>query len=199
MLRIISIFIFLVLVFWLIQRFQSNHISLANSKNWLILQINNKFRNIKNSVYFVAIVCVAVLAITGFIPFLILGKPLSGFTLLLHVTVSPVFAVCMVVLTLNWAHRHRFTTENWQWIKLFVMNRKTAQNDIPGKNDFLKKLFFWLIVFFSLTVISIVLSMYPVFGTIGQEFFLTLHKFGAVMLTVFGVLHTCILINNQHH
>ena len=159
MLRFISIFIFLVLVFWLIQRFQSNHISLTNSKKWLSLQINNKFRSFKNSVYIIAILCIVILAITGFIPFLILGKPLSGFTLLLHVTVSPFFAVCMVILTLSWAHYHRFKTENWQWIKLFVINRKTAQSDISGKNDFLKKLFFWLIIFFSLTVISIVLSI----------------------------------------
>lgn len=212
MLRIISILIFLItfslIVFayrsrpnvftdswqWLRQEGNGIWKSLKNIKNLSFLDI---LKNFKKYLYIITILCVLILAITGFIPFLILGKPLSGFTLLLHVTVTPVFALCMVLNTFIWAHRHRFNKHNWQWIKQFITQRELSLKNTFGRNDFFEKCFFWLIILFSVIVESIVLSMFPIFGTVGQEFFLQLHKLGATLLTIFIIIHTLLILRIQ--
>ncbi|MHC4508632.1 MAG: cytochrome b/b6 domain-containing protein [Planctomycetota bacterium] len=125
--------------------------------------------------YLVALLCLVVLAVTGFYPVLVLGEHISGYPVMVHATFAPVFAVCVAVLAVMWARNCRFTPGDWPWFERLVRRATLAQSagEKPrGRNSGLgQKITFWLIVFLALPLgLSIVLSMFPLFGTHGQEF-----------------------------
>ena len=150
-------------------------------------------------VYLLALLCFVVLAITGFYPTLILGKHISGYPVMVHATFAPVFAVCLAVLAVMWARCCRFTGGDWpwferivQWITLF----KSSDAETPCKSSGLgQKIAFWLIIFLALPLIlSIVLSMLPLFGTHWQEILLSMHRYTALVFAMFAILHTYFII-----
>jgi cytochrome b subunit of formate dehydrogenase len=150
-------------------------------------------------VYLLAIFCFVVLALTGFYPVLILGEHISGYLVMLHATFAPVFAICLAVLAIMWASNCRFTAGDWPWFERIV-NRvtlaKSAGKATRSKSSGLgQKITFWLIIFLALPLaLSIVLSMFPLFGTHWQELLLALHRYTAYVFTVVVILHTFLLI-----
>ena len=137
---------------------------------------------------------VAMLALTGFLPYLITGEPISGLPLVLHATLAPVFAVCMTVLTLLWAHSHRFDVRDLG--RLRRADREgiasgASQDRSPGL-----KIGFWaLVILAPLIMGSIMLSMYPIFDTAGQRALLTLHLVSGLLFVVVAVAKVVILVN----
>jgi cytochrome b subunit of formate dehydrogenase len=150
-------------------------------------------------VYLLAIFCFVVLALTGFYPVLILGEHISGYLIMLHATFAPVFAICLAVLAIMWASNCRFIAGDWPWFERIV-NRitlsKSADKAVHRKKSGLgQKITFWLIIFLALPLaLSIVLSMFPLFGTHWQELLLALHRYTAYIFTVVVILHTFLLI-----
>lgn len=129
----------------------------------------------KKLIYFVAIVSFLVLAVTGFGP-LILSKALTGYILMAHATFAPVFSGCLAVMVLFCAHHSRFNARDWSLLKSPCL---------------IKRVCFWLIVILSLPmIISIVLSMFPIFGTHGQECLLCIHRYCAFAFAIVAVVHT---------
>jgi cytochrome b subunit of formate dehydrogenase len=150
-------------------------------------------------VYLLALVCFVVLALTGFYPVLVLGEHISGYLVMLHATFSPVFAICVAVLAVLWASNCRFTTGDWPWFERIVQrvtSVKDSDKATQGKNPGLgQKITFWLIIFLALPLaLSIVLSMFPLFGTHWQELLLGLHRNTAYVFTVVVILHTLLLV-----
>ena len=203
MLRIISIIVLLATFVW-VYLVQRKYRGSASPWQWFGQQAKTLGSDLmhlkgitgsalKGHVYFLTLICFIILAVSGLIPFLISGQPLSGFLLLVHVATTPLFAVLMVVVALIWADTHRFDRKNWRWIKTHLL-AKSETTDDAGKNDLLKRIFFWLIVLFSMLLTSIVFSMYPIFDSVGQKFLLNFHKFSAIVLTVVVILHTCLLL-----
>ena len=150
-------------------------------------------------VYLAVLFCFVVLAITGFYPTLILGKHITGYLVMVHATFAPVFAVCLAVLAVMWARRWRFTGGDWPWFERIVRWATLANN--PGDNTFHKnsglgqKLSFWLIIFLTLPLIlSIVLSMLPLFGTHWQELLLSMHRYTALVFAMIAIMHTYFII-----
>ncbi len=207
LLRIISYIILIGTFTWLYLIFKSNKSDLKSAWQWFVNELKALWSDIKNFkslkwadwiknfkkyLYLIAYLCFIVLALSGLIPYL-LGIHLTGYLLLIHVAVTPLFALCLVIIALIWAQEHRFNQKNWEWIKnnLFL---KPGLQEPTGKNDLLKKLFFWLFLVFGMFLTSIVLSMYPIFGSDGQKFLLDFHKFSAVIITAVVALHTCVLI-----
>jgi cytochrome b subunit of formate dehydrogenase len=150
-------------------------------------------------VYLVALLCFVVLAITGFYPTLILGKHISGYPVMVHATFAPVFAVCLAVLAVMWARSCRFTGGDWpwferivQWVTLF----ESSGDETPYKSSGLgQKVAFWLIIFLALPLIlSIVLSMFPLFGTHWQEILLSMHRYTALVFAMVAIMHTYFII-----
>jgi len=111
--------------------------------------------------------CIIVLIITGFFPNLILFQTISGYWLILHVTIAVPFIFCMVLLALTYAEQ--FSSK---------------------KYPFLVKATFWLLILLALPLIlSIVLSMFPLFGTYGQELLAEIHRYSALLLSMIAILH----------
>lgn len=150
-------------------------------------------------VYLVALFCFVVLALTGFYPVLVLGEHISGYLVMLHATFAPVFAICLAVLAVMWACNCRFTAGDWPWFDRIVQritSVESAGKAAQSKSSCLgQKITFWLIIFLALPLaLSIVLSMFPLFGTNWQELLLGLHRCTAFVFTVVVILHTFLLI-----
>lgn len=144
-------------------------------------------------VYLAALFCLVVLAVTGFYPVLIRGEHISGYLVMVHATFAPVFAVCLAVMAVMWAAKCRFSRGDWPWFDRLVQRVTLVQSagaECPGSAGLWHKMFFWLTIFLALPLgLSIVLSMFPLFGTHGQEYLLGLHRWMAYVFAPIALIH----------
>lgn len=149
--------------------------------------------------YLAAVFSFAVLAVTGFYPVLVLGEHISGYLVMVHATFAPVFAVCLAVLAVMWARHCRFTRGDWPWFERIVQRVTLAgscdEKPLRKSSSLGQKITFWLIVFLALPLaLSIVLSMFPLFGTHGQELLLGTHRSIAMIFAPVAIVHTILLV-----
>ena len=156
---------------------------------------------LRKLVYLFALLCVVVLAITGFYPLLVLGKHISGYPVMVHATFAPIFAICLAVLAVMWARCCRFTNSDWPWFQrivqqLTLVKSADADEEAHGKTPGLgQKVAFWLIIFLALPLIlSIVVSMLPFIGSHWQESLLSMHRYTALVFALVGIVHTYLVI-----
>jgi len=149
---------------------------------------------LRKLVYLLALLCFLVLLVTGFVPRLFLGKQIYGYWLMLHATAAPVFAACLAVLAVMWADNCRLNKNYWPWLQR-ILQRRTDDIGIPEKYELPRKLAFWIIMFLALPVIlSIVLSMFPLFGTYWQELLAQFHRYCALALALVAIVHTYLMV-----
>ena len=156
-------------------------------------------RALRKLVYLLALLCFVVLAVTGFYPTLVLGEHISGYPVMVHATFAPVFAVCLAVLAVMWAGHCRFTYSDWPWFQSIVQRVtlvKSAGEEAHSKSSGLgQKMTFWLLIFLALPLIlSIILSMLPLFGTHHQELLLASHGYVAMVFTIVAIVHIYLVI-----
>ena len=166
----------------------------------LLLKQRSGFLSIlRKLVYLLALLCFVVLAVTGLYPVLVRGQHLSGYLLMIHATFAPVFAACLTVLALMWAHRCRFSESDCPlWFQRIIRRETVNKDSFAEKSCLGQKICFWLIILLALPVIlSIVLSMFPLFGTDGQEFLLNLHRYSTLLLALAVIVHTYLIIRTQ--
>jgi cytochrome b subunit of formate dehydrogenase len=149
--------------------------------------------------YLVAVLSFVVLALTGFYPVLVLGEHISGYLVMVHATFAPVFAVCLAFLAVVWARNCRFTQGDWPWferiVKRVTLAGSSVEKSFRKSSGLGQKITFWLVVFLALPLgLSIVLSMFPLFGTHGQELLLGAHRGIALIFAPVAILHTILLI-----
>jgi len=145
---------------------------------------------LKKLLYLLALFCFVVLAVTGFYPALVLGKELSGYLLMVHVTAGGVFAFCLAILALSWAHQYRFNENDWPWLQSLI-RREARKKFLPETSDLVRKAAFWLIVLLALPVLlSTALSMFALFGTAGQHFLADTHRYSALAFALAAIVHT---------
>lgn len=198
-LRILALIALVVTGIWLFNYFKKNEGSWDAAKSWTRQEMKSAFskdfyKNWQRTAFFILLIAVDILALTGFIPWLILGTPLGGFALMLHVIITPIFAILVTILVVAWAEKHTFNKNSAEFIKACVKKDEKAKS---LADEFYAKFFFWFMVIFSIVVATMVFSMYPIFGTIGQEKLLTLHRAGSVTLFIFVVLFTLRFIKLQ--
>lgn len=147
---------------------------------------------VRRIVYLASLGLALVLAITAFTHVILLGKHVSGVMLVVHVTVAPFFAVALAVLALVWAHRLRLRVGDWHaaW--------RLAMGHVPETSllvRFIVRGGFWFVLLCSLPLLlSIILSLYPLFGTEGQELLRQIHGYSALALILVTLLHTHIIM-----
>ncbi len=209
-LRILSILVFLLLLVLIMIDMRKRVLKNISFKIWMRAQwtavrtIWGGRRSMKSGkaltvlrglFYLLTLLLFLVLAVTGFIPVVLFGKHLTGVLLLVHATAAPIFALSLAILSLLWAHRQRFTEENWESVKDLAARRQVE----PGHlYDVCWKVCFWLVLFFALPLIlSITLGVFPLFGTDGQETLVFLHGISALLLMVTAVIHTYTLTTHS--
>jgi len=170
--------------------------SQANHKKWFSIHssnIANTLTNLKKSSFGTIIkslllpiifLCINLLALTGFFTIIILGKPISTYLLLIHVSLAPIFAVCMVIVTLLWAPKNSFNKKDWETF----CNLKSSKKE--KKVELWQKVSFWLIIVLTLPIIlSILLSMYPLFGSEIQHSLLTTHRYSTLLFVITSTIY----------
>ena len=121
-------------------------------------------------------------AVTAFIP-AIQGMELRGYLLLLHVAISPIFAVALVPAALRWAEDCRF--------RKYDRLRCRGGNAPAGKFEASQKLLFWACLLLGLTtVLSAVLQMFSLFGPEGIGALLEVHRYSALLLLMAVMIHS---------
>jgi hypothetical protein len=136
------------------------------------------FRAFRGLVAFAAVVCFAILAATGFYPTIFTGARLTGYPLMLHAGVSPVFAVCLALLAVFGAQSHACRCKS---------ECQSAPSAPPTAPDVRtgRKVCFWLILIIALPLIlSIALSMLPLLGTQMQHLCFQVHRYSALLITM---------------
>jgi hypothetical protein len=210
MLRIISILAFLVLAVLITLDVRKKASKDVTFKTWIRTQWDavqtlwlsrramhpgNALVVLRGLFYLLSLALFVLLALTGFLPVVFWGGHLSGVLLLIHVTAAPLFALSLAGIALLWAHRHRFTEENWDTIKDLSARRHVERVHL---HDLVRKVCFWLVLFFALPLIlSIILGVFPLFGTDGQETLVLLHGLSALLLTITAVVHSYTLTTNS--
>jgi hypothetical protein len=108
-----------------------------------------------------------VLIITGFFHPLVLSRTISGYWLMLHVTAAAVFVCCLTLFALMY-----------------------AEENLLKKPAVLRAMTFWLILLLALPLIlSIILSMFPLFGTHHQELLAEIHRYSALSIAIIIIIH----------
>ena len=140
----------------------------------------------------VALASLTVLFVTGFGGRLLLGEAIHGYSLMMHVGLAPVFVISAGVVLVAWGHRCRLNGDDRQGLADLLRLRGANPADTA---DLGWKLTFWLAMLLIVPVsLSIVLGMFQIFGTHGQESLLSIHQYTALVLTLVTLIHLHLLI-----
>jgi len=157
---------------------------------------------LRKLVYLLALLCFVVLAVTGFYPTLVLGEHISGYLVMVHATFAPIFAICLAVLAVMSVRNCRFNQSDWPWFGRIVQRvtlvKSTGEETLRKSSGLGQKITFWLIIFLALPLIlSIVLSMFPLFGTHWQELLLSTHRYTALVFALVAIVHIYLVIRTK--
>ena len=194
--RIITILVFILTYIWFFRLIKNNNVNLKTilssflsslKASWndivhLKSSSSNKLKVIKNFMLLLTIVEIKVMAVTGFLPIIFTGEHLTGILLLIHVAVAPLISVTFAVLVILFAHSNRFDETDLT---------AATENSKPKLNPSGKlKVIFWTIALFSLpAMLSIILGMFPIFGTDGQETLLEIHRYSVLIITIMVIFY----------
>jgi hypothetical protein len=148
---------------------------------------NKKFTYLRKLFYTLTILFFSLLAITGFSPAIFLGEQLSNVLLIIHVTIAPLFAVSLMLFVIFWALKQQFGEEDFKTAQSLI-NKKSVE---PAQSHiFWNKIYFWLFAVLSLpAILSMIVSMYPIFGTEGQIVLLGVHQYTVLALAIIVAFH----------
>ena len=140
-------------------------------------------RTIDRALYLITITLFAILAVTGFSSTLLFGEHLTGALLIIHVTVAPLFAVSLSGLAVLWANRMRID----------ILPSEGTQ---PG-GWFRVKAIFWSVLVLALPLmLSIILGLFPLFGTDGEEILISVHGYSALLLCCLVLLQIFVVLTD---
>jgi len=103
-----------------------------------------------------------------------------------------VFVISAGVVLVAWGHRCRLNGDDRQGLADLLRLRGANPDDTA---DLGWKLSFWLAMLLVVPVsLSMVLGMFPIFGTHGQENLLSIHQYTALALSQVTLIHLHLLI-----
>ena len=205
MFRVLSIVIIIGSLIWLYRYLNKNNLSFNEVVNSYFSSFKKSFSNlkllksqsflenltsIKRIVYLFTLFLFIIMVISAFIPIILFGDSLNGLFLLVHVSAAPLFAIFLAILIILFAHSNRFNKND---LDLSNQKKKFNFNQIGYI-----KITFWLIVFFSIpTMISVILGMFPLFGTEGQLYLLEIHRYSTLIVLILVILHSGLITVNS--
>ncbi|MEE9432293.1 MAG: hypothetical protein V3V16_14690 [Melioribacteraceae bacterium] len=198
MFRILSIVSIAASLIWLFSFWSKNSFSFSGKTNnyfsslkksffeFKLLKsqnISSNFNWAKKFFYLATTFLFLLMFLSAFLNVIFLGDDLTGLFLLIHVTVAPLFSVFLAILVILFAHSNRFSENDF--------NNLTENKRIRHNRSGYIKITFWLITLFSIPAMtSIILSMFPLFGTNGQHILLDIHRYSTLIIFVLVILHT---------
>jgi len=145
----------------------------------------------KRLVYLATAGSFLILAGTGFYASLIDGQPLHGYFLMIHATFAPVFSVCITLCALLWAQNHVFKRTDIACPCLAKICSIPEAEKHPCGFQLGRKICFWILLLTSIPlIVSMVVSMFPIFGTEGQMALYHINRVSALILLLAANAHT---------
>ena len=206
MYQIILIVIVLAAIAWILWLVRIGRIENKTSKkvisdNYYALQERLRFKdkavitNLRLLSYQLSLLFFALLVLSSYLPVILTGDHLSGLALIIHVTVAPLFCISLAASAVFWAQKKRFSDADSSLLKDKSFSKIFTSG---GLSPAWEKVIFWLFLIFSVpAILSIVLSMYPLFGSEGQEFLLQTHRYTTLILFLLATIHTLAVIKKQ--
>ena len=204
MFRLLSVFAFVLSFVWIFKYLKQNGTSLKEIYDFYVAELKNSFSDLKSLksksfsgklqslkvfLYLFTLLEFFIMMFTGFVTLIFTGGDITGILLLIHVTVAPFIAVTFAVMVVLYAQSNSFNEDD---IKNDQSNNKTVL-----KNSAYLKINFWLISLFSLpAMISIILSMFPIFGTEGQINLLEIHRYSVLIISLLVIFRIGLLSVN---
>jgi len=160
-------------------------------KNLILTQHKDQFsRNLRYFFLTVTLFTFILLAITGTLPVIAFNKHITGILLIIHVTAAPVFVVALALTALFWANFKQFDDSDLKLIKK-VKNGNKDQRPAYHLQTYWLKILFWMFLAFSIPAsLSMIFSMFPYFGTDGQNVMLTIHQYSTLILLIIIFFYT---------
>ncbi|MBI9070253.1 MAG: hypothetical protein JEY94_01560 [Melioribacteraceae bacterium] len=198
MFRIISVLALVISIVWIIKVLKQLDLSISEAlkiyfdelKTTPDLFKKNDLRangSTKRVFTVITLLLFDLLFLTGFFPVIFFGIHLSGILLLLHVAVAPLFAVSLMILLVISAESNKFNESEIQFEKGLEVSKSG-----------ISKILFWLLAIVSLPLmLSIVLGMYPIFGTEGQANLLELHRYSVLLFSILVFLQIGFILRIQ--
>jgi len=144
---------------------------------------------LRKVVFLLAVLCFAVLAVTGFVPRVVFGSAITSWWLMVHAMVAPIFAVCVAILAVLWADRNRLDKNYWPLLNR-IIGRNPKSTVAPERHELKLRICFWVILAMSLPVVlSAVVGIFTIFGTQGQEVLLQIHRYSTLLLSLFAIIY----------
>jgi cytochrome b subunit of formate dehydrogenase len=160
--------------------------------------INRPFSKLRKMSYLSTLVCFIVLAITAYLQIIVTGGPLTGWLLIIHVTVAPLFTFSLTSAILLWAHLQRYNRQDWQFVR-GKMNKENLSSIAKDDHPFWEKLTFWLFMLAAIpAIVSIILQLYPWFDQDGMAYLLEIHRYSTLILFVLVLNHGRIWIRRMN-
>ena len=157
----------------------------------------NWIGRLKKLILLLAMLSFLVLLLTGFGP-LVCGCRLHGWLLMVHATFAPVFIGCVALLALGWAQGMAFEKEEAAVFSAGCCFRKPIDGCWLTDSGIGQKCCFWALIFLALPVtLSMIVSMFPLLGTHGQELLFHLHRWSALALACVAIVFLYVLIRRQ--
>jgi hypothetical protein len=142
--------------------------------------------------YLVTIALASVLAVTGFLQVIVMGGPPSGTILLIHMIAAPLFALTLAAASLLWSHDQQIRESD-----LPVIGQVMRTGALAGRGEMaaIARVLYWKMLVLALPLLlSIILSLFPLFGTEGENCLISLHGYSALALVTVAILHGYICI-----
>jgi hypothetical protein len=194
---IIVIALFLIRTIWMFRAGKWNLILLKNAFKqgggqlfkWLMMSEfrNDALQQFKLFFVSVSLVSFIILALTGLIPVILFGESMGGLFLIMHVTIAPFFVLALMFSTIFMGHFQQFDNSDYNNLKKLRV-KKEIKNPDNYLHHVLSKLCFWFFLVFSVpAILSIILSMFPYFGTEGQIAMLNIHRYSTLVLLIIAL------------
>jgi hypothetical protein len=146
----------------------------------------------RKGTYLAAIVLAGILAVTGFVQVIITGSSPSGVLLLVHMIAAPLFALTLAAASLLWSHDQQVREAD---LPLLGQAVRTGTFYGAATLTAVGRALYWLILVIALPLLlSIILSLFPLFSTDGETCLIALHGYSALTLVVAALLHGYICI-----
>jgi hypothetical protein len=158
---------------------------------WLMMSEfkSDSIKRFRNFFVSVSVISFIGLAVTGLIPVILLGESMGSMFLIIHVTIAPFFVLALMLCAIFMGHFQQFDNSDYNDLKKMRFKKGILNPNNYSKNVW-SKIYFWLILVFSVpAILSIILSMFPYFGTEGQIIMLNIHRYSTLVLMVISFLY----------
>jgi len=101
-----------------------------------------------------------------------------------------------------WARRHRFNESDWPGLQRILeritLAKRAGEEPLNRSGRLGQKITFWLLVVLALPLIlSMVSSMFSLFGTHWQELLLEVHRYSALLFALVAIVHIYLVIRTR--